>query len=379
VSGYHRNVGAATDGPLVAGSSVWGYTLEGREFVAIGQTNGTAVAEVVGKGWWKHIPYFGKRQGTLDYIGRLPQTPGTLPSIWREIRGYRHYAIIGSEAVGHGIQIFDFHKVRHPRLLCPRARVDLVPIQLLEVHPSWSRLSTTTRVFSPTSDISLFSDLPVGRTHNVVSAEASSHIVAVGALPRNGMCASGLIFIDMADPSRPKRTGCASGDGYVHDAQCLVYRGPGRKYDGTEICYGYNEDSLTIYDITDKTTTKLISTTSYDGASYTHQGWVLDPDNQEFLLLDDEFDEQDGVIESGRATTFVWNVTSLENPVLTGSFTSDVVSVDHNQYVKNLYSYQSNYGAGLRVLDVSSVPADPTGKSIQEVAFFDGCVLPLSS
>jgi hypothetical protein len=34
--------------------------------------------------------YFGKKQGTLDYIGRLPQTPGALPPIWREIRGHRH-------------------------------------------------------------------------------------------------------------------------------------------------------------------------------------------------------------------------------------------------------------------------------------------------
>lgn len=28
--------------------------------------------------------------------------------------------------------------------------------------------------------------------------------------------------------------------------------------------------------------------------SYTHQGWVLDPNNQEYLLLDDEYDEYDG-------------------------------------------------------------------------------------
>ena len=33
-------------------------------------------------------------------------------------------------------------------------------------------------------------------------------------------------------------------DGYVHDAQCLVYKGPHEKYLGHEVCYGYNEDSL---------------------------------------------------------------------------------------------------------------------------------------
>lgn len=29
-------------------------------------------------------------------------------------------------------------------------------------------------------------------------------------------------------------------------AQCLIYRGPDKKYFGTDICYGYNEDTLTM-------------------------------------------------------------------------------------------------------------------------------------
>lgn len=92
------------------GSSLWGYTVDGREFIAIGQTDGTAFAEVVGKGWWNYVPFIGKAAGTLDYIGRLPQY--STPSLWREIRDYKgRYAIIGSEAVDHGIQIFDIRKV----------------------------------------------------------------------------------------------------------------------------------------------------------------------------------------------------------------------------------------------------------------------------
>jgi len=30
--------------------------------------------------------------------------------------------------------------------------------------------------------------------------------------------------------------------------RCIVYRGPDEKYVGRDICYGYNEDTLTIYD-----------------------------------------------------------------------------------------------------------------------------------
>lgn len=336
-----------------AGSSIWGITIQDREFVIIGQTDGAAMAEVVGKGWWNYVPFVGKKAGTLDYIGRLPQQ--STPIIWREIKTYKHYAIIGSEAVAHGIQVFDLRK-------------------LLEVRPWWNPLSKATKTFDIKKDLtSWINDLPVGRSHNVVIAEDSDHVLAVGAQPRNDTCASGLIFYDMKDPSNPKRTGCASGDGYVHDAQCLIYRGPDKKYNGKEICYGYNEDSITIYDITDKTTTNIISKISYEGATYTHQGWTLDTENQEWLLVDDELDEQNGKgpAADGRSTTYIWNITSLENPINTGVWKSREVAIDHNQYIKKGFSYQSNYGAGLRVLDVSSVPREPTGKDIVEVGYFD--------
>ena len=76
--------------------------------MAIGQSDGTAFAEIVGRGPWNR---YGKVEGTLDYLGRLPFPQGSSPSTWKEIKGYKHYAIIGSEAEGHGIQIFNLHKV----------------------------------------------------------------------------------------------------------------------------------------------------------------------------------------------------------------------------------------------------------------------------
>lgn len=41
--------------------------------------------------------------------------------------------------------------------------------------------------------------------------------------------------------------------------------------------------------------------------------------------------------------------------------------MDHNQYVYDGLSYQSNYMAGFRVYDVSSIPSDPSGDSVCEV------------
>lgn len=46
-----------------------------------------------------------------------------------------------------------------------------------------------------------------------------------------------------------------------------------------------NADPQHSYDVTDKTTTNIISRVGYDGASYTHQGWVTDKQWQTTLVL----------------------------------------------------------------------------------------------
>lgn len=97
---------------MIIGSSIWGFTLDqDREFVAIAQHDGTAFAEVVGENGWNWLTK--KKAGTLDYIGRLPGH--SEPSMWREIRDYHgRWAVIASEAPGHGVQIFDMRKARRP-------------------------------------------------------------------------------------------------------------------------------------------------------------------------------------------------------------------------------------------------------------------------
>ena len=218
-----------------------------------------------------------------------------------------------------------------------------------------------------------YSGLPVGRTHNVVTNPAGKYIYSVGAAPRTDKCKSGIIFIDISDVANPKSAGCASGDGYVHDAQCLFYKGPDTRYTGREICYGYNEDTLTIYDITNKTSPAILSITSYQGAAYTHQGSVLDPENQKYLILDDEYDEYDrvGPGSTGNPITYIWDISDLKKPRQTGYYKSGAKGIDHNQYVANGFAYQSNYGTGFRVLDVRSIPSDPTGAGVKEIGFFD--------
>lgn len=96
---YHFLSHAAT-GSKVEGqaSSSWGWTSsDGREFVAIGQLDGTAFVEV-------------SKQGKMIYLGRLESGDG-IGARWREIRTVGDHIVVGSEAFDHGIQFFDMKKL----------------------------------------------------------------------------------------------------------------------------------------------------------------------------------------------------------------------------------------------------------------------------
>ncbi|KAL4762095.1 uncharacterized protein BDW70DRAFT_159092 [Aspergillus foveolatus] len=324
----HQALGSANR----EGNDVWGWTsAEGREFGIVGQTDGVAFVEIL-------------EDGSLEYVGRLGTQ--TVPSTWRDIKVIGDHAYIGSEAAGHGLQIFDLNKLT-------------------------TASSSKPTVFSTKRDLTAWYR-GFGSSHNIVAHEETNMIYAVGTA-RNLSCAGGLWMVDVSDPANPTSPGCANEDGYVHDAQCVIYKGPDEKYIGQEICFNFNEDTLTIADVTDKKNPIQISKTPYVGASYTHQGWLVDENDHSYLLLDDELDEMDGTgsAANGHTTTYIFDIKDLSAPKHTGTYQSPVRSIDHNQYVVAGLSYQSNYGSGLRVVDVSSVFEDPTASGFKEVGSFD--------
>jgi choice-of-anchor B domain-containing protein len=288
-----------------AGNDVWGWTSpSGREFGIVGQTDGVGFVEIL-------------NNGNLEYLGRL-DTQTTVTS-WRDIKVIGHHAYIGSEAPDHGLQIFDLTKLER------------------EVKPWWNPFFWRPKVFSKEKDLTaLFTGF--GSSHNIVAHPETNMIYAVGgrsgANSRNTTCAGGMFMVDVSNPAKPVSPGCIPQDGYVHDAQCVIYKGPTEKYLGKEICFAYNEDTLTIMDVTDKKNPVVVSRTPYVGFAYTHQGWLVD-DTMTFLLLDDELDEMDGTNpgKPGHTTTYIFNVTNIEAPVNTGYYQSPAKSIDHNQYV----------------------------------------------
>ncbi len=298
------------------GNDIWGWTdpETQREYAIVCQRDGTAFVDITDP----VNPIF---------KGNLPTKTGS--AIWRDAKVYKDHAYIVSEATAHGVQVFDLRLLR---------------------QPGSGQTFTETAYFKDT-----------GRCHNVVINEETGLAVCVGS--RN-VCRGGLYMLDIREPAKPTFAGCYDTDGYTHDAQCVIYRGPDAKYQGREICFGYNEDTVTIVDVTNRRSPVLISRTTYKGYAYTHQGWLTE--DQTTILFDDELDEQQNSNKNnGKTTTHIMDVSNLEQPVYVGAHISPVTSIDHNLYILGNKAYTANYCAGLRVVDISDI------KNTKEIAYFD--------
>ncbi len=308
-------------------NDLWGWTdpESGREIAIVGRTDGTAFVDLTD-------PY------NPLMLGDLPKTPGSRSSVWRDMKVYRDHAYIVADGAGeHGVQVFDLRRLRD-----------------MGAEPA---------TFEPDH---LYEG--IHSAHNIVINEETGFAYVVGSSGGGETCGGGLHMLDLSEPARPAFAGCfADGTtgrrltGYSHDAQCVIYRGPDEEHRGREICLGSNETALSIADVTDKENPVALSVQDYPGAAYAHQGWLTE--DHRYFYMNDEGDEPQGLVEGTR--TLVWDVMDLDEPVLAAEYIASTPDTDHNLYIRGNRMYQSNYGAGLRILDISN-PTDPV-----EVAYFD--------
>jgi choice-of-anchor B domain-containing protein len=315
-----KNVDLLSTMPLTSigggrGNDICGWTdpSTGKEYAVVGRTNGTAFVDVA---------------DPLNprYLGNLPSHGGS--STWRDMKVYKDHAFIVADAIsGHGMQVFDLTRLR---------------------------TVTTPQTFTEDAHYNKF-----GPAHNIAINERSGFAYAVGS----NTCSGGPHMVNIQNPKQPVSAGCVSQDGYTHDTQCVNYAGPDTAFRDREICFNSNEDTLTIVDVTNKAAPRQLVRRAYSGSAYTHQGWLTE--DQRFFVLDDELDEQGS--SNQRTRTYIFDVSSLTNPQPTGTYLAPVNAIDHNQYVKGNFSYQANYQAGLRILDLSRISSG----TLTEAGFFD--------
>ena len=297
-------------------NDIWGWTdpATGREYALVGLTNGVGFVDLA-------VPE------SPALVGHLPTR--TVSSSWRDLKVYEDHVFVVSEAEGHGMQVFNLKALRD--------------------------VTDPPEVFTSIADYAGF-----GSAHNLAINEESGFAYAVGTADDD--CNGGLHIVDIGRPTAPAFAGCFAADGYTHDVQCVMYKGPDTDHRGKEICLASNEDTLTIVDVTAKGSPAQIFRTGYPGAGYTHQGWLTG--DQRFFLADDELDERD---RGHNTKTYVWDLEDLDAPRLAGSHLATTGAIDHNQYVRGRNVFQANYRAGLRVLEITN----PGAGRLKERAFFD--------
>ena len=308
-------------------NDIWGWTdpETGREIAIVGRTDGTAFVDLTD-------PY------NPVMLGDLPMTPGSRTSVWRDMKVHDDHTYIVADGAGqHGVQVFDLRRLREVR----GEPVTFEPDFLYD---------------------------GIASAHNIVINEATGFAYVVGSSGGGETCGGGLHMLDLSEPSVPAFAGCffdgqtgRRGTGYSHDAQCVIYEGPDEDYQGREICLGSNETALSISDVSDKDNPVSISMADYPAVAYAHQGWLTE--DHRFFYMNDEGDEPQGLVEGTR--TLIWDVEDLDEPILAAEYIATTPDTDHNLYIRDNLMYQSNYGAGLRILDITD-RTEPV-----EIAYFD--------
>ncbi|MGM0581300.1 MAG: choice-of-anchor B family protein [Bacteroidota bacterium] len=305
----------------IQSNDIWGWTdpETEKEYVLIGQTNGVVFVDI-------SDPLSPK------IIGRLPSHTGN-SSGWRDVKVYNNFAFVVADSnTGHGMQIFDLTRLRD----------------------------------AGNSIITFDNDAHydgVSSAHNVVINEETGFAYIVGARSAgNGCGVGGLHIVNIQNPKKPKFAGCFDSDGYTHDAQCVIYNGPDQDYQGQEICFNANENTVTIANVDDKNNTNLIAKQGYSQSAYSHQGWLTE--DHQYFISNDELDERNLGVNT---RTLVWDVRDLDNPVLLTQYFSERNAIDHNLYINSEMVYQSNYANGLIILDAKKV----LDGNLRELAYFD--------
>ncbi len=280
--------------PIGSYSAIWGYTApDGREYAILG-VNGSSGG----------TPYPGGTSiiditdsATIQQVAFI----NGLNSSWREMKTYRHYAYVVTEA-GGGVQIINLSQL-----------------------PDTAWLVKSFNYTSGSKNIL--------RSHSVTLTD--------GFLYLNG-CANwspgGTVIFDLrTDPENPVYVGEYQPE-YLHDIYVL-----------RDTIYGSAINSgggLNIANATNKSSITTIGKITYSGSG-THNAW-LTKDRQHIITTDE--------IGTTAKTLKIWNIGSLPtiptSPVST--FTANPGEIEHNVTVRGDYAYTAWYSAGVRIVNVSN-------------------------
>jgi len=281
-------------------SAIWGYTApDGREYALVGITGsgtgstsgGTSIVDI-----------------TDDANPRIVTHINGPNSTWREMKTYRHYAYVVTEASSAtGVQIID-----------------------LSLLPDTARL---VRTFSYTSG-----SRNINRSHTISIHNGFMYLNGCA-----GWSPGGIVIFDLrSDPLNPVFVGEYQPQ-YIHDSYVLrdtIYASAINSGGGLIIANAINKANV-----------QTIAQISYPGSG-THNAWLTK--DRRYALTTDE-------IGTTQHNLKIWDIGNLPtvptSPVAT--FTVNPSSTIHNVHVRGDFAYCAWYGGyGLQIADITN-PAAP--------------------
>jgi choice-of-anchor B domain-containing protein len=341
-----RNVSFLSQIPLSSFSStptsaanLWGFVdlNDNREYAIIGLRNGTAIVDVTD--------------------GANPRQVVTVPgnqSAWREVKvyqvrdnvanRYRAYVYVTTEAPNSGLQVID-----------------------LSGLPTTASLATT---INDTGSQHTAYVANIDYSTNMALPGAEAFLYVAGANVNNGAWR----IYSLANPAQPQLvTAAPVGTQYMHDSTSLYITDSrtaqcDQGHNPCEVLVDFNENTVDLWDVTNKSQPVRLSSRTYSTARYTHSGWPSA--DQRHLFFHDELEE----IQQGLNTRiYTMNLDDLRNPTITTSFEGPNTTTDHNGYTKGNRYFVSHYRRGLVIFDASSP------NQLRELGAFDTFLAPTAN
>jgi len=341
-----RNVDLMAQIPLngfssrpASAANVWGFVdlNDNREYAVIGLSNGTAVVDVTNPANPREVATIAGRN-----------------SSWRELKIYqefhaptnrfRAFAYVTTEASGAGVQVINLGGL-----------------------PNTVALATT------------LTDTGSQHTDYVSNVDYATNMALPGAQPFLWLAGSNVSggswrVYSLANAAQPQFIRQApAGSQYVHDATSLLITDQrttqcAAGHNPCEIYVDFNENTVDLWDVTDKAQPVMLSSTPYSNASYTHSGWPSA--DQRSIFVHDELEE----IQRGLFTQiYTMNLDDLRSPFIVASYQGPDTTTDHNGYTKGSLLYVSHYRRGLVIFDAS------TPAQLREIGHFDTFLAPAAN
>ena len=258
-------------------SSCWGYSANGREYVIFGWYDGTSIIDITDDSNIREIFYIAGRQ-----------------SGWREMKVYKNYLYVVSEADSSGIQVIDLASLPNT--------VSLVNTYFFTGYK---------------------------RAHSI---SQSGHYLYING---GNYSSGGIVILDLEpDPANPVKLGEWEAD-YVHDSRIV-----------NDTIWACNPltGKVTIIDAVDKL--NPVTLTSWVNGLYpVPHNCALSEDNKYLYVCDENF-EHPGKLK-------IWDVSNKQDVIFMNEwFVPGTTHSVHNIEIYGRFACLSYYGEGAVILDL---------------------------